>query len=293
MNNQSVIFLMGPTASGKTALASQFIRHLPLEIVSVDSMMIYRDMNIGTAKPSAAELEITPHHLINILDPTETYSVGQFLKDAHALIEAIHAKEKIPLFVGGSMLYFKALQEGIAPLPEKNSAIRDKIDEEALALGWPALHEKLSKIDPSLAAKIKPTDRQRIQRALEVFSITGKPLSALQQAHQKKSPFRILPLAFMPEDRIALHDRIEARVDDMLRSGLIEEVVWLRQKYPLMSSMPSMRAVGYRQVWECLEGDIPEPDLRDRILFATRQYAKRQLTWLKTWPQLIPMDLLP
>ena len=266
MRNRSVIFLMGPTASGKTALAMQLLQHLPLEIVSVDSMMIYRDMNIGTAKPSAAELVQAPHHLINILDPTETYSVGQFVRDAHLLIDAIHAKGKMPLFVGGTMLYFKALQEGIAVLPPQDVGIRAQLEIDAKRLGWPALHTRLQEIDPEGAAKIKPTDPQRIQRALEVFEITGKSVTTLQK-DQVQPDFHILPLAFLPEDRSVLHARIEARVDAMLKAGFIDEVQFLRQKYDVHAGLPSMRAVGYRQIWEYLEGEIKATDLRNRILF--------------------------
>lgn len=286
---------MGPTASGKTALAMEWVEKKPFEIVSVDSAMIYRGMDIGTAKPSAEELTRAPHHLIDIRDPTEHYSVGEFLKNVSQIIAEIRARGKQPLLVGGTMLYFKALRDGLAVLPEQDPVLRAKIDREGTELGWPAMHKKLLAIDPISAAKIKPNDSQRIERALEVFYLTGTPLSTLQQrtpSHSRESADPIIDcFALLPSDRSVLHQRIMARVDAMLAAGFIDEVVTLREKYVLTPDLPSMRAVGYRQVWEYLEGRLPKTELRDRIVFATRQYAKRQLTWLKSWPNLtiLPM----
>ena len=287
-----ILALMGPTASGKTALALELAQDYPIEIISVDSALIYRGMDIGTAKPNGAELKQVPHHLIDILDPTQHYSAGQFVKDTQNLIEAIQKRGKIPFLVGGTMLYFKALQQGIATMPEQDPAIRAQIDSEAQAKGWPALHQKLSAIDPLSAAKIKPTDSQRIQRALEVFYLSGKPLSAF---HQETTAHSTLPNLFMlglfPAERTLLHDRIAKRIDLMLEQGFIEEVQRLRQTYTLSLDLPSMRAVGYRQIWQYLEGELQREALKDQILFATRQYAKRQLTWMKSWEGVLRFDL--
>ena len=286
-----VIFLMGPTASGKTALAIELVKVFPFEIISVDSALIYRDMQIGTAKPTFAELAQAPHHLIDIKDPTDHYSAGQFVKDAKKLIQDIHARGKIPILVGGTMMYFKALQYGIAKLPEQNAFIRGRIERQARISGWPALYAELEEIDPVSAAKIKPTDQQRIQRALEVFFITDKPLSSFYEKSVPAESSRFTPLALFPQDRSVLHTRIAFRVDEMLKKGLIEEVEALRKKYVLNPDCPSMRAVGYRQVWQYLEGEIPVEMLREKIIFATRQYAKRQLTWLKSWQNIHCFEL--
>ncbi len=292
-----IIFLMGPTASGKTALAIELVQQLPLEIISVDSALIYRDMDIGTAKPTKAELTIAPHHLINILDPTQHYSAGHFVKDVTALINDIHARGKLPLLVGGTMLYFKALQQGIANLPEQDPKIRAEIEEKAKQVGWPQLHSELTTLDPVAAAKIKRTDTQRIRRALEVFYLTGQPLSKLQEQPNSKEwvglgdSQHVIPLALFPKDRSILHEQIAKRVYNMLDAGFIDEVIALKEKYLLTANLPSMRAVGYRQIWEFLAGEIPEKELADRIIFATRQYAKRQLTWLKSWPNVHTFDL--
>ena len=282
-----VIFLMGPTASGKTALAIELVQQFPMEIISVDSALIYRDMNIGTAKPNSRELAMAPHHLIDILDPTEHYSVGAFLKDALGLIAEIHTRGKTPLLVGGTMLYFKALQQGLANLPEKDIELRKEIDRKAKLAGWPHLHSELALVDAVSAARIKPTDSQRIGRALEVFYLTGKPLSALHCAKSSLAKnMNFIPLALFPSDRTLLHERIDKRVYDMLQAGLVDEVTTLRKKYTLNPELPAMRALGYRQVWQCLEGTLTANELHNRILFATRQYAKRQLTWLKSWEGL-------
>ncbi len=286
------VFLMGPTASGKTALAIDLAQTLPFEIISVDSALVYRDMDIGTAKPTPIELARAPHHLINLIDPTDYYSAGQFVKAATEHIQAIHARGKIPLLVGGTMLYFKALQVGLAPLPRQDATLRTQIESLAQTEGWPALHQKLGEIDPIAAAKIKPTDAQRIQRALEVFYLTGKPLSEFHHMNPAPALFSFIPFALFPEDRTLLHERIALRVDEMLKKGLIEEVIALRNQYSLHAELPAMRAVGYRQVWQYLEGEIPLDALRDKILYATRQYAKRQMTWLKSWPHVEKLDLV-
>lgn len=292
MSPLSAITLMGPTASGKTALAIELVEAgLPLEIISVDSALIYRGMDIGTAKPTATELSRAPHHLIDIRNPTEHYSAGEFIEDVNVLIENIRARGKIPFLVGGTMLYFKALQQGMALLPKQNPALRAEIEHEAAQQGWPALHAELMRIDPVAAQKIKPTDAQRIQRALEVFRLTGEPLSSLQAKadHPKRVP--IQAFAIIPEDRATLHQRIAERVSIMLQKGFIEEVIKLREQYPLNPHLPSMRAVGYRQIWQYLEGEMSQDELPERILFATRQYAKRQLTWLKRWENVSKFDL--
>ena len=294
MTKNKVICLMGPTASGKTALALEIAKQYPVEIVSVDSALIYRDMNIGTAKPTPEELSSVPHHLVDILDPTAHYSAGQFVVDAKRLISEIQRRDKVPVLVGGTMLYFKALMYGMATLPKQDPAIRAEIEAQAAKQGWPALHQKLQTLDPISAARIQPTDKQRIQRALEVFDLTGTALSTLhssKQAHEEDAPFSFQSFALFPKDRGLLHERIAKRVDTMLTAGFIEEVIALKQKYILHADLPSMRAVGYRQIWEYLAGTLPEQELRDRIVFATRQYAKRQLTWLKSWPDVEFFDM--
>ncbi len=279
------IFLMGPTASGKTRLALALAQTLPVEIVSVDSAQVYRDMDVGTAKPSAAERRAMPHHLIDIIDPTEAYSAARFRQDALRLMREITARGRIPLLAGGSMLYFKALREGLSELPESDARVRERIDAEAAARGWPALHAELTSVDPETAARLKPADAQRIQRALEVFRITGEPMSQLLGRRKPAGlPFRLIELALVPSDRGALHRRIEARFDAMLKDGLVEELRTLRKRYALRSGLPSMRCVGYRQAWQFLEGDIERDELRDHGIFATRQLAKRQLTWLRATP---------
>ncbi len=285
-NLPDVLFLMGPTASGKTALALEWARRRPLEIISVDSALIYRDMDIGTAKPTQAERAEVPHHLIDILDPTAHYSVGQFVTDATALIREIQGRGKIPVLVGGTMLYFKALQEGIAELPTEDPALRAEILQRGEREGWAQLHAELLCIDPEAAAKINPHDTQRISRALEVFYQSGQPLSLLQRQNRREPAFKIRACALIPDDRSLLHQRIQMRIESMLAAGFIEEVRDLRQKYTLHGGLSSMRAVGYRQVWDFLEGKISAAALPEQILFATRQYAKRQLTWLRKWPDL-------
>ncbi len=286
------ILLMGPTASGKTRLALALAREFPIEIVSVDSAQIYRGMDIGTAKPSLSERRAVPHHLIDIIDPTDAYSAARFRDDALRLVHDVAARKRIPLLVGGTMLYFKALREGLSELPESDAGVRGRIDAEAAARGWPALHAELARVDPDTAARLKPNDAQRIQRALEIFRIAGRPMSKLlARRGRAELPFRPIQIALVPSDRGALHRRIEARFDAMLKEGLVEELRALRKRYALRSGLPSMRCVGYRQAWQFLEGDIKRDELRDRGIFATRQLAKRQLTWLRATPAE-PFDCL-
>jgi tRNA dimethylallyltransferase len=284
---------MGPTASGKTALALELAQHLPLDIVSVDSAQVFRDMNIGTAKPETATLQCYPHRLIDIITPEERYSAARFCDDALREMAEISARGRIPLLVGGTMLYFKALRDGLADLPQADAGLRAEIDALAAAHGWPALHAELARIDPATAARLKPSDAQRIQRALEVVRLTGKPLDELFAAQRAAPlPYRVLALALLPQDRAVLHRRIAARYADMLRLGLVDEVIALRQQYRLNAGLPSMRCVGYRQVWEMLEGRLPQAELLDRGIFATRQFAKRQLTWLRSMDWLEFIDPL-
>ena len=283
---------MGPTASGKSALAAALAQHFPVEIVSVDSAQIYRGMDIGTAKPSVAERRSVPHHLIDIVDPTGSYSAAQFRSDAVRLIREITARGRIPLLVGGTMLYFKALREGLSELPESDAALRARIDAEAAERGWPALHAELAKVDAPTAARLKPSDAQRIQRALEIYRVTGKPMSQLLGRTKSALPFRLLELALVPSDRAGLHRRIEFRFDAMLERGLVEELRALRERHALRPGLPSMRCVGYRQVWQHLEGEFGRDELRDRGIFATRQLAKRQLTWLRAMKTVRSFDCL-
>ncbi|HET7763507.1 MAG TPA: tRNA (adenosine(37)-N6)-dimethylallyltransferase MiaA [Burkholderiales bacterium] len=283
---------MGPTASGKSALAAKLAERFPVEIVSVDSAQIYRGMDIGTAKPSIAEREAVPHHLIDILDPTESYSAAQFRSDAVGLIREISARGRIPLLVGGTMLYFKALREGLSELPESDVKVRAQIDAEAAERGWPALHAELAKVDAATAARLKPTDSQRVQRALEIHRVTGKPMSQLIGQRKNPLPFRVVEIALVPSDRSELHRRVESRFDSMLERGLVEELRTLRDRYALRPGLPSMRTVGYRQAWQFLEGEFDRDELRDRGIFATRQLAKRQLTWLRAMEEAHTFDCL-
>jgi tRNA dimethylallyltransferase len=286
------IFLMGPTASGKTGIAIELARRFPIELISVDSALVYRGMNIGTAKPDAATLMLAPHHLTNIIDPTEAYSAAQFRDDALRLMADITSRGKIPLLVGGTMLYFKALQGGLSNLPQANIAIRARLDVEAASLGWPAMHAKLAKIDAETAARLKPADSQRIQRALEVFEIGGKPMSALfKESVSTALPYRLLKIALTPSNRAVLHQRIAARFDIMLGQGLLGEVAGLLKNYPaLHPDMPSMRCVGYRQALQHLDGEFDLIALREKGIAATRQLAKRQLTWLRGMDDTIEVD---
>lgn len=281
-----IICLMGPTASGKTPLAIELVQQFPLEIVSVDSAMIYRGMDIGTAKPDAATLKIAPHHLIDILDPKEIYSAGQFREDALKLINDIHARNKIPLLVGGTMLYFRVLQSGLASLPQANPEVREQLLQRANQMGWEALHRELAMHDPQAAARIHPNDSQRIQRALEIFYVTGQPMSALLTNNADLSHYDIKYIALMPNDRSRLHARIAERFEKMLAQGFVEEVQTLFKRDDLNLNLPSIRAVGYSQMWEYLSGNISYADMHDQAIAATRQLAKRQITWLRSWPNV-------
>ena len=277
------IFIMGPTASGKTGLAIELYQHLPVELISVDSALVFNDMDIGTAKPDASILARAPHHLIDLIPPTEVYSAATFRNDALKLMAEITARGRIPLLVGGTMLYFKALQGGLSQLPEADQNVRQKLDTQAAQIGWPAMHDKLAEIDPETAARLEPADAQRVQRALEVYEISGKTMTELHQSSMSdKLPYQLLKIALIPSDRSVLHDRIAIRFDDMLKQGFVDEVKRLLLKYPsLNADMPSMRCVGYRQALEHLAGNYDFAELRDRGIFATRQLAKRQLTWLR------------
>ncbi len=280
--------LLGPTASGKSALAMQLARQHPLEIISMDSAQVYRGMDVGTAKPSAAARRAVAHHLLDILDPTQAYSAGRFREDCIRLVSEIHGRGRTPLIVGGTMLYFRALLQGLDELPQASPEIRAQIDREAQAGGWPALHEALARIDPQAAARIKPNDAQRIQRALEVYRVTGVPLSTHQSGASQPLPFELAAYEIAPASRAELHQRIELRFDRMLQAGLVGELRELRRKYDLGPGLPSMRAVGYRQVWRFLEGEIPQQEMRDAAIAATRQLAKRQLKWLRSLPGIEP-----
>lgn len=284
--NKPIICLMGPTASGKSQLAMQLASRLPVKLVSVDSALVYRGMNIGTAKPSADELAAVPHELVNICDPTESYSAGQFHRDVISIIENIHQQGAIPLLVGGTMLYFSVLQRGIAELPESDETIRAEINKKAAEQGWPALHQRLRAIDEVAAMRIKPQDAQRIQRALEVFLITGKSLTALQ-AQMSSLPLSTINIALAPLDRAILHQKIANRLENMFAQGFVAEVEALFKRDDIHADLPAMRTVGYRQIWQFLAGelgDIDEKSLKLRAIYATRQLAKRQLTWLRHWP---------
>ena len=281
--------LLGPTASGKSRLALDAAQKYPIEIVSVDSAQVYRGLDVGTAKPGPAERARVPHHLIDLVDPHERYSTGKFRDDAVRAVAQILERGNIPLLAGGTMLYYHSLVAGLDELPAADEGIRAAIDAEAAQRGWTALHAELAGVDPVAAARIKPADAQRIQRALEVFRLTGEPLSRLQQGRAQPLPFALKACALAPE-RAALHRAIEARFDKMLAAGLVDEVRRLRSTYRLHADMPSMRAVGYRQVWDFLEGRCDEAAMRSRALAATRQLAKRQLTWLRSFDGLVWLD---
>ena len=321
------IFLMGPTASGKTGVAVELAQTLPVEIISVDSALVYRDMNIGTAKPDAATLAHAPHHLIDIIDPTEAYSAAAFRRDAPHLMQDITQRGKIPLLVGGTMLYFKALREGLSDLPQSDPEVRAALDAEIAQHGIQHLHQQLAKVDAETAARLPPTDTQRIQRAMEIYRITGQPMSALIRSVPSPAggrglgsssdgtssslhlplpqplsrlrergadllPYRIIPIALIPSDRAQLHARIAARFQTMLEFGLVDELHALRKKYPLHANMTAMRCVGYRQAWQFIAGEITEAQLLETGIAATRQLAKRQHTWLRSMPDNIEIDCL-
>ncbi len=287
------ILLMGPTASGKTAAAMALARRFPVELISVDSAQVFRDMNVGTAKPDTATLAEFPHHLIDILSPEETYSAARFREEALALMAQITARGKVPLLVGGTMLYFKALLEGLAELPQACAATRMDIDSQAAAHGWPFVHGLLEKVDPETAARLHPTDAQRIQRALEIFRVSGRPMSALIAESSAQAPlYDFLSIGLLPSDRSVLHARIAERFNAMLAAGLEDEVTMLREKYTLSLNLPSMRCVGYRQVWEAQDGLSPRAEMHERGIYATRQLAKRQITWMNNTLKPQTLDCL-
>ena len=276
------IFLMGPTASGKTALACELEDRFPVELVSVDSALVYRGLDIGAAKPDAATLARHPHALIDIRDPAQPYSAAEFRADALAAMHAITARGRVPLLVGGTGLYFRALQRGLSELPEADPALRARLTDEAACIGWPAMHARLARLDPAAAARIGPNDAQRLQRALEVIALSGRPLSELQRGGRGEAfPWRVLKLALLPADRAPLHARIAERFDAMLAAGFLDELRTLRARGDLHADLPAIRAVGYRQGWEHLDGQSDAAGFRERAIFATRQLAKRQITWLR------------
>lgn len=287
MTNQAVqsipaLAVLGPTASGKSALGLWMAdQGFPIEIISLDSALVFRDMNIGTAKPTPQELALVPHHLIDIILPSETFSAAEFVTACHALVADIRGRGKVPVILGGTMMYYKTLVSGLDDLPPADADIRQRIEHQAMEEGWPAIHEQLGKVDAITAARLKPNDSQRIQRALEVFQITGKPLSSFHMRDQQAETY-IPTLAIEPSDRSVLHKRIEARFLDMLEQGLVDEVVELQRNHVLDETMPSMRCVGYRQVWEYLHGQSSREQMIERGIAATRQLAKRQITWLRS-----------
>ncbi|EJK2113657.1 tRNA dimethylallyltransferase [Vibrio cidicii] len=284
------LFLMGPTASGKTELAIRLRQKYPVEIISVDSALIYKGMDIGTAKPDEREQQLAPHRLIDILDPAQSYSAADFRRDALQAMNEIASQGKIPLLVGGTMLYFKALLEGLSPLPAANPEIRQQIEQEALTKGWSVLHDELKEIDPVSAARIHPNDPQRLSRALEVFRISGKTLTELTQTKGESLPFRVKQFAIAPKDRAELHRRIELRFDKMMEAGFEQEMRTLHAREDLHPDLPSIRCVGYRQMWDYLDGNGTLDEAIYRGICATRQLAKRQITWLRSWDNLTWLD---
>lgn len=295
--NWPVLLLPGPTASGKTALALALAERLPIEIVSVDSGMVYRGMDIGTAKPTRQQMQQVPHHLVDVHDPAEPFSAALFLEKVRPLVADILQRDKLPVLVGGTMLYFRVLVQGLVALPEANAALRARLDAEAAELGWPMLHARLYRVDPQTALRLSPNDRQRIQRALEIFELTGVPSSVLyrsdaEDADKTHWPWPNTPLwfALVPQDRSWLHRRIEQRLEVMWQAGLVQEVEALYQRGDLQAQLPALRAVGYRQVWSYLQGTLTAAAMREQTLYATRQLAKRQLTWLRSFRGMITQD---
>jgi tRNA dimethylallyltransferase len=284
---RACLCITGATACGKTELALRLAEHVPLEIVSMDSALVYRHLDIGTAKPAVDVRARVPHHLIDIVEPTESYSAGRFARDAAALIESIHARDRLPVLVGGTLLYLRALRDGLATLPRADPHLRERIDREAETHGWSALHERLQRLDPAAAARIAPSDRQRIQRALEVHELTGQPITRLQRG-ERGSGVNVVAIALVPESRADLAARIEHRFDSMVEAGFVREVERLRARGDLRPDMPSIRAVGYRQIWAHLDGEYGWSEARMKAIVATRQYAKRQLTWLRGDPRCEP-----
>ena len=292
MSAPKVLLLMGATATGKTDLALEISRHFEVEIISVDSALIYRGMNIGTAKPEPEILQSVPHHLVDIIDPVEPFSVWDFVQQSRRLVNEISARGRIPLLVGGTMMYCNAFERGLNRLPEANQALRQSLDKEAQQTGWQAMHDKLAGVDPVTANRIRPADAQRIQRALEVYQLAGVPLSQLQQQESTAYPGQIEKIILAANDRTELHRRIEARFLDTLEQGFVEEVEGLKTRADLNLSLPSMRCVGYRQIWQFLDGELSRQEMKDKGVAATRQLAKRQITWLRKQPQENAFDCL-
>ena len=278
------VCITGPTACGKTDLALALAREFPLEIISMDSAMVYRGMDIGTAKPSRQIMAEVPHHLVDILAPAESYSAGRFADDAREAVEGIRSRGRLPLLVGGTLLYLRAFRDGLATLPRANPAIRRRLDKEAELYGWGSLYKRLEEVDAVAASRVSPADRQRIQRALEVYEVTGEPISALQSREGLAPGTPVRAVALVPADRARLAERIEKRFDAMVAAGFVDEVRALRARGDLDPAMPSMRSIGYRQIWSHLDGDCDWPETRRRAIAATRQFAKRQLTWLRSDP---------
>ena len=274
--------ITGPTACGKTDLALALANEFPVEVISMDSAMVYRGMDIGTAKPSRQVMADVPHHLVDILAPTETYSAGRFAADARDAVERIRARGRLPLLVGGTLLYLRAFRDGLAALPRANPAIRRRLDREAELSGWASLHNRLEKVDAVAASRISPADRQRIQRALEVYELTGEPISALQSREALQPGTPVKAVALIQADRSRLAEQIEQRFDAMVAAGFVDEVKALRARGDLDPAMPSMRTIGYRQIWSCLDGNCEWQEARLRAIAATRQFAKRQFTWLRS-----------
>ncbi|MEC9376362.1 MAG: tRNA (adenosine(37)-N6)-dimethylallyltransferase MiaA [Pseudomonadota bacterium] len=289
-NNFFALCLIGPTASGKTSVALDLVKRFDCEIISVDSAQVYRGMDVGTAKPNLAQLSSAPHRLIDIRDPWESYSAGEFCSDAMIAIEEISLSGKIPLLVGGTMFYFRALQQGLAQLPKANPELRSDIDARASKEGWQSLYEELSILDPDLASRLKPTDRQRVQRALEICILSGKPASTIHKADSSEFSVDYINIGLLPKNRKELHARISDRLSHMKRNGLLEEVISLSKLPKIHRNLPAMRAVGYRQLWQFIDGECNEKEAFDKVLVATRRLAKRQLTWLRSWHNLKTFD---
>ncbi len=285
-----VIFLMGPTASGKTALALALAEHCPVEIISVDSALVYKGMDIGTAKPTTQELTAVPHHLIDIIDPAESYSVSAFLKDTTRLIKDIHARGAVPILAGGTMMYYNSLIKGLSTLPAASPCIRAELTEQAQQYGWQVLHDKLQQVDPEAAARIHPNDPQRLLRALEVYELSGRAMSDLQKENTGPIPYTVAQFAIAPRDREVLHERIAQRFVQMLDTGFEAEVRKLFERSDLHIDLPAIRCVGYRQMWLYLSGEYSYSEMRERGIIATRQLAKRQLTWLRGWDDVHWLD---
>ena len=287
MNDLPILCLAGPTASGKSATTHTLAQHWPIEVIVMDSATIYRDMDIGTAKPSTEEQAAIPHHLLDIRDPAESYSAAEFATDATRLIQEIRARGHYPVLCGGTMLYYKALREGLNDLPQADPAIRQQLDERAQEIGWPGMHEELTRIDPATAARLAPRDSQRIQRALEIFHISGKTMSdwLKDKAQPQEGSHQYVTMSLEPEDRSWLHKRIAVRYHDMIEQGLLQEVEKLYQRPDLHPGLPSIRCVGYRQLWSYLDGEVSLDQAIEQAIAATRQLAKRQLTWLRSEPE--------